>query len=60
MIPSISEYIEINWNIVVKWPSLREKGPYPELFWSIFSRIWTESGEILSVFSLSVGKYGRE
>ena len=26
---------------------LREKCPYSEFFWSIFSRIWTEYGEIL-------------
>ena len=25
--------------------SLRKKGPYSELFWSVFSRIWTEEGE---------------
>ena len=26
---------------------LREKFPYSELFWSVFSRIWTDYGEIL-------------
>ena len=38
------------------WPNcrlilltLREKCSYLELFWSAFSRIWTEYGEILSV-----------
>ena len=30
--------------------SLREKCPYSELFWSVFSRIWTEYEEILVVF----------
>ena len=29
--------------------TLREKYPYLELFWSIFSRIWTEYGEIPSI-----------
>ena len=27
--------------------SLRENCPYLDLFWSVFSRIWTEYGEIL-------------
>ena len=26
-----------------------KKCPYSELFWSVFSRIWTEYGEILSI-----------
>ena len=30
---------------------LREKCPYLELFWSAFSRIWTEYGEIRSIRS---------
>ena len=29
--------------------TLREKCPYSELFWSAFSRIWTEYGEILCI-----------
>ena len=29
--------------------TLREKCPYSELFWSVFSRIRTEYGEIYSV-----------
>ena len=29
--------------------SLREKCPYSEFFWSVFSRIWTEYGEILLI-----------
>ena len=49
-------------------PILREKCPYLEFFWSIFSRIWTEYGEIsvtpytpyLSVFSLNTIKYEPE
>ena len=49
-------------------PTLREKCPYLEFFWSIFSRIWTEYGEIsvtpytpyLSVFSLNAIKYEPE
>ena len=31
------------------WPELREKCPYSELFWSAFSRIWTDYGEILRI-----------
>ena len=34
--------------------SLREKCPYSELFWSAFSRIRTEYGEIRSIFPYSV------
>ena len=34
--------------------SLREKCPYLELFWSRFSRIWTEHGEILLIALYSV------
>ena len=33
---------------------LREKCPYSELFWSAFSRIRTEYGEIRSIFPYSV------
>ena len=48
--------------------SLREKCPYSELFWSVFSRIRTEYGEIrvslntkcLCVFSPNAEKYGPE
>ena len=34
--------------------TLREKNPYSELFWSAFSCIRTEYGEILSISSYSV------
>ena len=34
--------------------SLREKCPYSELFWSTFSRIWTEYGEIRNTSRYSV------
>ena len=37
-------------------PALREKSPYSELFWSTFSRIRTEYGEILFVFGPNTGK----
>ena len=40
--------------------TLREKCPYSELFWSVFSRIRTEYLEILSVFSPNAGKCGPE
>ena len=38
--------------------SLRGKCPYSELFWSTFSRIWTECG--LNIFSPNAGKCGPE
>ena len=37
-------------NFAALFYALREKCPYSELFWSAFSRIWTEYGEILHVF----------
>ena len=41
--------------------ALHKKSPYSELFWSAFSRIWTEYGEIQnSVFSPNAGKCGPE
>ena len=36
------------------WLTLREKCPYSELFWSTFSRIRTEYGEILRISPYSV------
>ena len=39
--------------IMVSIATLPEKCPYSELFWSAFSRIWTEYGEIRSVFPYS-------
>ena len=36
------------------WDLLREKYPYSKLFWSLFSRIRTEYGEILPISSSSV------
>ena len=35
--------------------SLRKKYPYSELFWSVFSRIWTEYEEIQSISPYSAG-----
>ena len=35
--------------------TLRKKCPYSELFWSVFSRIRTEYGEIIRVSPYSVG-----
>ena len=34
--------------------ALREKCPYSGFFWSVFSRIWTEYGEILRISAYSV------
>ena len=38
--------------------SLREKCPYLKLFWSVFSRIWTEYVEILLISPFSVRMRG--
>ena len=35
--------------ILAKTETLREKYLYSELFWSTFSRIWTEYGEIRGI-----------
>ena len=35
--------------VVLLFITLREKCQYSELFWSTFSRIWTEYGEIRSI-----------
>ena len=46
-------------NVIFIYLPQREKCPHLELFWSAFSRIWTEYGEILpispylSIFSLN-------
>ena len=40
--------------------TLREKCPYSDFFWSIFSRIWTFFTLYLSVCSPNAGKYGPE
>ena len=34
--------------------TLRKKCPYSEIFWFVFSHIWTECGEIQSISSYSV------
>ena len=39
----------------IKSSTLREKCPYSELFWSAFSRIRTEYGEVLRISPYSVG-----
>ena len=59
-----------NWNYPCFYRPLRKMCSYLELFWSVFSRIWTEYGEIqsispysvqyLSVFSPNAGKCGTE
>ena len=40
------------------WVSLREKCPYSELFWSVFSRIWTEYGEMRENVDQNNSEYG--
>ena len=37
-----------------RWLTLREKCPFSEFFWSLFSSIWTEYGEIGSISPCSV------
>ena len=44
----------INVDKILSSIPLREKCPYSEIFWSAFSRIWTEYGEILRVSPYSV------
>ena len=39
---------------IMKRQTLRKKFPYSELFWSVYSRIRTEYGEIRSISSYSV------
>ena len=46
------KYRNFNQMIFLLFP-LREKSPYSELFWSAFSRIRTEYGEILCISSYS-------
>ena len=41
-------------NLTYPQQGLCEKSPYSEFFRSVFSRIWTENGEILSISSHSV------
>ena len=52
------------WTLCIKVliVTLREKCPYSEFFWSVFSHICTEYGEILrvSLFSQNAGKYRPE
>ena len=36
------------------YPTLHKKCPYSEQFWSVFTRIWTEYGEILRISSYSI------
>ena len=40
--------------ILIGWYRLRKRYPYLELFWSLFSRIRTEYGEIQSISMYSV------
>ena len=47
------EYAFVNFDFT-KLITLREKYPYSELFWSAFSRIRTEYGEIRSISPYSV------
>ena len=34
------------------YKTLHEKCPYSEFFWSVFSRIWSEYGERISLYSV--------
>ena len=46
--------VYICFELYVVRPSQCEKCPYSEFFWSIYSRIWAEYKEILSIYSYSV------
>ena len=48
--------------IIIQPSPLREKCPYSEFFWSVFSHIQTEYGDApyLSVFKPNARKYGPE
>ena len=41
------------------WRKKSKKCPYSELFWSVFSRIQTEYGEIRSIHNQNNSEYGR-
>ena len=61
---SVSENIKLYENLKLQcyilaslridYLALCEKYPYLELFWSVFSRIWTEYGEMLRISPYSV------
>ena len=40
--------------VILNSQTVRKKCPYSELFWSVFSRIWTEYREILCISLYSV------
>ena len=40
--------------MILNYFTLQKKCPYSELFWSVFSRIWTEYGETRSISPYSV------
>ena len=50
--------LTINKTSAVPQATLRKKCPYSELFWSVFSRIRTEYGEILriSLYLVRIGE----
>ena len=45
---------DISVRIIAEQITLRKMRPYSELFWSVFSRIWTECEEIRSISQYSV------
>ena len=52
---------EIQWdkrNLEIRCPTLREKCPCSEFFWSVFSHIRTEYREILRICPYSVWMWG--
>ena len=48
------KYLSLILSVVVICDSLRERCSYSELFWFIFSRIWTEYREIRTISPYSV------
>ena len=52
--------VKFNYCNIFLWLTLREKCPYSEFFWSVFSRFWTEYGEIPPISPYSVQMWGNK
>ena len=55
-IKSVFAKYNYSWSSATLFPftALCDKCPHSELFWSVFSRIWTEYGEILRISPCSI------
>ena len=54
MVAQAFKTIVISIFLPIPQSTLREKWPYSELFWSAFSRIWTEYEKILRPYSVQM------